>query len=132
FRFGSPRANRERLREAAAISMLVGMLRVLAVDDEVPALEEMAYLLQRDPRVGEVATASDATSAMRLVSERVAADDHFDALFLDIQMPGPSGIDLARFINALARPPHIVFVTAHEDFAVTAFDVRAIDYLLKP
>ncbi|NYE48713.1 DNA-binding LytR/AlgR family response regulator [Spinactinospora alkalitolerans] len=108
------------------------MLRVLAVDDEVPALEEMAYLLQRDPRVGDVATAGDATSAMRLVSDLVAAGDHLDALFLDIHMPGPSGIDLARFTSALAHPPEVVFVTAHEDFAVTAFELKALDYLLKP
>ncbi|RCV55282.1 LytR/AlgR family response regulator transcription factor [Marinitenerispora sediminis] len=108
------------------------MLRVLAVDDEVPALEEMAYLLQRDPRIAEVVTAGDATSAMRLISDRVAAEDHLDALFLDIHMPGPSGIDLARFISALALPPAVVFVTAHEDFALTAFELRAVDYLLKP
>lgn len=108
------------------------MLRVLVVDDELPALEEMAYLLHEDPRVGEVATASDAASAMRLVSERLTAKDRFDALFLDIQMPGPSGIDMARFVSALSGPPQVVFVTAHEDFAVTAFEVRALDYLLKP
>lgn len=69
---------------------------------------------------------------MRLISEGVAADEHFDALFLDIRMPGPSGIDLARFISNLPRPPEVVFVTAHEDFALTAFELRAIDYLLKP
>lgn len=108
------------------------MLRVLAVDDELPALEELAYLLHQDTRVGEVATASDAASAMRLVSERLTSENRFDALFLDIQMPGPSGMDMARFVRALAGPPKIVFVTAHEDFAVTAFEVRAVDYLLKP
>ncbi|MFC7330352.1 LytR/AlgR family response regulator transcription factor [Marinactinospora rubrisoli] len=108
------------------------MLRVLAVDDELPALEEMGYLLQRDPRVAEVVTAGDATSAMRLISDRAAAEDPVDALFLDIHMPGPSGIDLARFISALALPPAVVFVTAHEDFALTAFELRAVDYLLKP
>ncbi|MGI5118132.1 LytR/AlgR family response regulator transcription factor [Marinactinospora thermotolerans] len=107
------------------------MLRVLAVDDEVPALEEMAYLLRRDPRVADVVTASDATTAMRLIGERVAAG-LLDVLFLDIHMPGPSGIDIARFISALPRPPAIVFVTAYEDHAVTAFELRAVDYLLKP
>ncbi|MDS1268721.1 LytTR family DNA-binding domain-containing protein [Lipingzhangella sp. LS1_29] len=108
------------------------MLRVLAVDDEAPALEELAYLLRQDSRVGHVAVADDAPQAMRLVSDSVAQGEPFDALFLDIRMPGPSGIDIARFVGALARPPDVVFVTAHEDFAVTAFSLRATDYLLKP
>ncbi|PSK96894.1 LytTR family two component transcriptional regulator [Murinocardiopsis flavida] len=108
------------------------MLRVLAVDDEPPALEETAFLLQADPRVAEVATAVDAARALRSVSDAVEAGAPFDALFLDVRMPGPSGIDLARFVAALADPPSVVFVTAHDDFAVTAFDLRAVDYLLKP
>ncbi|WP_344968967.1 LytR/AlgR family response regulator transcription factor [Salinactinospora qingdaonensis] len=107
------------------------MLRALAVDDELPALEEMSYLLRHDPRVGEVATAADATAAMRQISERDEAY-MFDTLFLDVRMPGPSGVDLARFVSALANPPLVVFVSAHEDFAVTAFELRAVDYLLKP
>lgn len=104
----------------------------MAVDDEVPALEELVYLLQRDPRVGEVASAGDAAEAMRLIGDGGAAGPSFDALFLDIRMPGPSGIDLARFINSLAEPPAVIFVTAHEDFALTAFELQALDYLLKP
>lgn len=112
--------------------MLVDMLRVLAVDDEAPALEELAFLLRQDSRVGHVAVADDAPKAMRLVSEHVAHGEPFDALFLDIRMPGPTGIDIARFVSALAHSPDVVFVTAHEDFAVTAFSLRATDYLLKP
>ncbi|WP_341770545.1 LytR/AlgR family response regulator transcription factor [Actinorugispora endophytica] len=102
------------------------------MDDEVPAREEMAYLLKRDSRVGEVATADDATAAMRLIGQRAPSAGRPDVLFLDVHMPGPSGIDLARFLSAMPKAPRVVFVTAHEDYAVAAFDLRAVDYLLKP
>ena len=100
---------------------------VLAVDDEPPALDELAYLLRADPRVAEVRTASDAVSALQELEGRA-----FDAVFLDIRMPGLSGLDLARVLARFAEPPAVVFVTAHEDAAVEAFELRAVDYLLKP
>jgi DNA-binding LytR/AlgR family response regulator len=102
-------------------------LRVLAVDDEPPALDELAYLLRADPRVGEVRTACDAVGALR---ELEAAA--YDVVFLDIRMPGLSGLDLAKVLARFAEPPAVVFVTAHEDAAVDAFALRAVDYLLKP
>ena len=102
-------------------------LRVLAVDDEAPALDELAYLLGEHPAVGEVVRASDATEALRLLSERSVA-----AAFLDISMPGLSGMELAAVLARYAQPPALVFVTAHSDRAVAAFDVGAVDYLLKP
>ncbi|MEE4022095.1 LytTR family DNA-binding domain-containing protein [Gordonia sp. PKS22-38] len=102
-------------------------LVVLAVDDEPPALDELAYLLGRQPEVDEVFTAGDATHALRELSER-----RIDALFLDINMPGLSGLELAGVLRKYAEPPGVVFVTAHEDKAVDAFDVGAVDYLLKP
>lgn len=102
-------------------------LTVLAVDDEAPALDELAYLLGRHPDVGEVHTASDATSALRELNQQA-----FDAVFLDINMPGLSGIELAGVLANYANRPAVVFVTAHEDKAVAAFDVGAVDYLLKP
>ncbi len=102
-------------------------LRVLAVDDEPPALDELAYLLRADPRVGEVRTAGDAVAALQEL-EAMA----YDAVFLDIRMPGLSGLDLAKVLARFAQPPAVVFVTAHEDAAVDAFAVRAVDYLLKP
>lgn len=71
-------------------------LTVLAVDDEAPALDELAYLLGRHPDIGEVHTASDATSALRELNQHP-----IDAVFLDINMPGLSGIELA---GVLARP----------------------------
>ncbi|KHO18759.1 LytR/AlgR family response regulator transcription factor [Mycolicibacterium setense] len=102
-------------------------LTVLAVDDEAPALDELAYLLGRHPDIGQVYTASDATSALRELNQHT-----IDAVFLDINMPGLSGIELAGVLANYANRPAVVFVTAHEDKAVAAFDVGAVDYLLKP
>ena len=102
-------------------------LTVLAVDDEPPALDELVYLLERRTDVGEVIRASDATAALRELAE-----NSVEAIFLDINMPGLSGIELARVLGNYSDPPSIVFVTAHEDRAVDAFDVGAVDYLLKP
>jgi DNA-binding LytR/AlgR family response regulator len=102
-------------------------LRALAVDDEPPQLDELAYLLRADDRVSEVLTAADATDALRQLRDRPV-----DAVFLDIRMPGLDGLELARVLRRFANPPAIVFVTAHDDRAVDAFDLGAVDYLLKP
>ncbi len=103
------------------------LLRVLVVDDEAPARAELSYLLQRDARVGTTLAAADGAEALRLM-----ADTALDAVFLDIRMPGLTGLDLAQVIRRYASPPAVVFVTAYDDHAVDAFDVRALDYLLKP
>jgi DNA-binding LytR/AlgR family response regulator len=102
-------------------------LTVLAVDDEAPALDELAYLLGRHSDIKEVRTAGDATSALRELSQHT-----IDAIFLDINMPGLSGIELAGVLANFASRPAVVFVTAHDDKAVAAFDVGAVDYVLKP
>ncbi len=102
-------------------------LKVLVVDDERPALDELAYLLERDPRIAEVRTCDSATEVLRLLRE-----DDVDCLFLDIQMPGLTGLELAEVLGRFRTPPPIVFVTAHEGHAVEAFDLRAVDYVLKP
>ncbi|MFJ4520657.1 LytR/AlgR family response regulator transcription factor [Streptomyces sp. NPDC088810] len=120
-------------------------LRVLAVDDEEPALAELLYLLGEDPRVGTVVPALAAGEALRRLSGAGAdasggsdgsggehGGEGFDVVFLDIDMPGLSGLELARLLGAFPAPPLIVFVTAYEDFAVRAFDLKAADYLLKP
>lgn len=106
---------------------MTAQLRVLAVDDEVPALDELVYLLGRHPAVAEVLAARDATAALRILNEQ-----SLDAVFLDINMPGLSGLELAGVLTNFARPPALVFVTAHDDKAVDAFEVGALDYLLKP
>lgn len=102
-------------------------LTVLAVDDEAPALDELAYLLDQHTAIGTVLRAADATSALRELNHRP-----IDAIFLDINMPGLSGIELAGVLANFSHRPAIVFVTAHDDKAVAAFDVGALDYLLKP
>lgn len=112
------------------------MLRVLAVDDEKPLLEELLYLLRSDPRVLSAEGASDATEALRRISRALESGpdgaDVIDVVFLDIHMAGLTGLDIARLLAGFARPPLIVFVTAHEGFAVQAFDLKAVDYVLKP
>ncbi|MGW8763700.1 LytR/AlgR family response regulator transcription factor [Streptomyces sp. NPDC055815] len=112
------------------------MLRVLAVDDEEPALGELLYLLRADPRVRTAEGAGDATAALRRIGRALETgpdgDEGIDVVFLDIHMPGLTGLDVARLLAGFARPPHIVFVTAHEGFALQAFDLKAVDYVLKP
>jgi DNA-binding LytR/AlgR family response regulator len=107
-------------------------LRVLAVDDEAPALEDLVYLLKSDPRVAHVEGVTDATKALRTLHRAMDAGQPVDAVFLDIRMPGLDGLDLARVLSRFAQPPPIVFVTAHQEPAVEAFELKALDYLLKP
>jgi two-component system, LytTR family, response regulator LytT len=103
------------------------MLHVLVVDDEAPALEEQAYLLRRDSRVLDVTTAASGEEALRALEHA-----EFDAVFLDIRMPGLDGLDVGRLIARFAHPPDIVFVTAFEDHALDAWELQATDYVLKP
>ncbi|MHA7155492.1 LytR/AlgR family response regulator transcription factor [Arthrobacter sp. TMN-50] len=103
------------------------MVNVVIADDELPAVEELAFLLAKDARIGTIHRASSGAEALR------ALETHdVDALFLDIHMPALSGLDIARVISRFSRPPAVVFVTADEDRALEAFDLRAVDYLLKP
>ena len=102
-------------------------LKVLVIDDERPALDELSWLLSRDPRVGDVLTCDSATEALRLLQ-----DLEVDAIFLDVHMPGLTGLELAQVLARFKAPPPVVFVTAHEEHAVDAFELRAVDYVLKP
>ncbi|MGH9043081.1 MAG: LytR/AlgR family response regulator transcription factor [Acidimicrobiia bacterium] len=120
---GTPRAPRSSGTPRAPDQSL----EVLVVDDEQPALEDLAYLLRQQPHIGAVTTAGDATEALRRLR-----DGTFDAVFLDIRMPGLDGLELARVLERFAQPPAIVFVTAYENHAVEAFELAALDYLLKP
>jgi two-component system, LytTR family, response regulator LytT len=102
-------------------------LVVLAVDDEEPALDELAHLLAAEPTVQTVLRTTDAAEALRLVRR-----SGVDAVFADVRMPGLDGMELARRCAQRDTPPAIVFVTAQGTRAVDAFEVGAVDYLLKP
>lgn len=102
-------------------------LKVLAVDDEAPALEDLARVLRAVPAVARLDTASSGREALVKLAE-----ERFDALFLDVRMPGLDGVQLARVLKRFATPPEVVFVTAYETAAVEAFELRALDYLMKP
>ena len=103
------------------------MLRAMIVDDEAPARSELRFLLEETGKVGSVIEAASVRTAIeRLMENRV------DVVFLDISMPGTSGLQLAEALHKLKNPPAIVFVTAYSDHAVEAFDVDAVDYLVKP
>lgn len=102
-------------------------LRVMVVDDEAPAREELVHTLYQLPEVADVAEAADADECIEQLDR-----ERFDALFLDVRMPRLDGLTLARTVNRLAEPPAVVFVTAYDEYAAEAFGVDAVDYLLKP
>lgn len=104
--------------------------RIVIVDDEAPARMRLRAVLDDiapDFLHEVVGEASDGPTALALLSTRVA-----DIVLLDVQMPGMTGIELARHLGDLEFPPQVVFVTAFDEFALEAFDVHALDYLLKP
>ncbi|HEY8457702.1 MAG TPA: LytTR family DNA-binding domain-containing protein [Actinopolymorphaceae bacterium] len=103
------------------------MLRVLVVDDELPAREELDYLLRRDGRIETILTVGSSTDALRIIERET-----LDAIFLDIRMPGLTGLDLAKVLARFSDPPAVVFVTAYDEHAVDAFELDVVDYLLKP
>lgn len=111
----------------APLAASVDALRVLVVDDEGPARADLAFLLQQQGAVAHVATAADATQALRLLQSQ-----QYDAVFLDVRMPGLDGLELGKLLLRFTDPPVVVFVTAFEEHALAAFEVRARDYLLKP
>lgn len=99
----------------------------MIVDDEAPARSELRFLLEQTGKIGSITEASSVRSAIEmLMGTRV------DVVFLDISMPGASGLQLAEALYKLKNSPAIVFVTAYSDHAVEAFDVDAVDYLMKP
>ena len=107
--------------------MSAEQLKILAVDDERSQLQDLARLLRSSPLVAEVQCAGDGHDAILKASAQP-----YDAIFLDVRMPDLNGLELARVIKRFASPPQLVFVTAHEGAAVDAFELHALDYLLKP
>jgi len=104
-------------------------LRALIVDDEALARSRLRTLLQdcADPAVQVLGEAANAAQAVEQLQRQ-----HCDVVLLDINMPGASGLALAQTLRALPQPPALVFVTAHPEHAVQAFDLEATDYLTKP
>jgi DNA-binding LytR/AlgR family response regulator len=115
-------------------------LVVLAVDDEPHGLDELCHILLDHPAVRRTLKALDAAEALRQVGggdpevaqRRRARQAPVDAAFIDINMPGLSGVELARVLSALKPAPALVFVTGTSTDAVEAFDIGAVDYILKP
>ena len=116
-----------RPRDERASAARSGGAAALVVDDEAPALDELSYLLRSMPAVSVVDVAISSSDALRRLQERP-----YDIVFLDIRMASLNGIELANVLGRFATPPAIVFVTAYEEYAVSAFDIGACDYLLKP
>jgi two-component system, LytTR family, response regulator LytT len=102
-------------------------LHLLAVDDERTQLEDLARLLRSFGSVEAVECATDGHDALHKLSSQA-----YDAIFLDVRMPDLDGVELGRVLRRFASPPHLVFVSAYDSAAVDAFELRALDYLLKP
>src|SRR5690349_18824695 len=101
-------------------------LRVLIVDDELLGRERVASLLREHPDVDVVGMAGDGNAAVDAIREL-----HPDVVFLDYEMPGRNGFDVVREIGA-EHMPVTIFITAHDEHALRAFEVSALDYLVKP
>lgn len=102
-------------------------LKALVVDDEAPARSELRFLLGEAGGVEVVGEASSAAEALQLIKAI-----SYDVVFLDIDMPGLSGMQLAEALGKAERAPAVVFVTAHSEHGAQAFEVEATDYLVKP
>jgi two-component system, LytTR family, response regulator AlgR len=102
-------------------------LRALIVDDEPLAVERLQLVCAALPGLAVAGTASDGEAALRLV-EALSPD----LVLLDMTMPGMDGLSVARALGRHNHPPALIFVTAHDSFAVEAFDLDAVDYVLKP
>lgn len=102
-------------------------LKALIVDDEYPARQELRFALSSFDNVEIVGEATNALEALALIK---ALD--YQVLFLDISMPGMSGLELGAAVQELPKRPYIIFVTAYDEYAVSAFEVNAVDYILKP
>ncbi len=101
-------------------------IKAIIVDDEAPALANLELLLARDPQLELLAACSDGASAIAAIQTYQP-----ELVFLDIQMPEVSGFDVLKALSPSERP-YVIFVTAYDQYALKAFEVNAVDYLLKP
>jgi two-component system response regulator LytT len=103
-------------------------INTIIVDDEKPAREELSYLLKGFPEINVIGQGKNGVEAVALIKEHAP-----DLVFLDVQMPGLDGFGvLKKLVERKLKVPHVVFATAFDHYAVQAFDVNAVDYVLKP
>ncbi len=103
-------------------------INTIIVDDEKPAREELAFLLKGFPEINVIGQGRNGVDAVNLIKEHSP-----DLVFLDVQMPGLDGFGvLKKLVERKMKVPHVVFATAFDHYAVQAFDVNAVDYVLKP
>lgn len=102
-------------------------IRCVIIEDELPTQRELKYLLEQYDYIEIAGCATDGDSGYSLIREAQP-----DVVFLDISIPGMSGVEVAEKLRFMSSPPHVVFTTAHSEHAVRAFDLGAVDYLLKP
>lgn len=102
-------------------------IKTVIVDDEAPARSELGWVLRQVSYIEIVGEADNATRALALILAQSP-----DLVFLDVQMPGRSGVELSRELSQLPKRPHVIFTTAFDQYAIEAFEVNALDYLLKP
>ncbi|ACL69798.1 LytR/AlgR family response regulator transcription factor [Halothermothrix orenii] len=102
-------------------------MQALVVDDEAPARNELIFMLENSKVNFRVREADNGKKALELVNNH-----NFDVIFLDIQMPSLTGLEVAAEILKVEDKPEIVFVTAYDEYAIKAFELNAVDYLLKP
>lgn len=103
------------------------MLTAIIVEDEYLAREELAYLIRTHSQINIAAQFEDGLAAFKYLQ-----DHDVDLVFLDIQIPSIDGVMLAKNLRKSSHPPEVIFVTAHKEFAVDAFELEAFDYILKP
>ncbi|MEI4801862.1 LytR/AlgR family response regulator transcription factor [Bacillus sp. NPDC077411] len=103
------------------------MLRILVVDDEMLARDELKYLLYRTKEVDIIDEADSVEEALEKLIESKP-----DLVFLDIQLSDDNGFEIANILKKMKKPPAIVFATAYDQYAIQAFEVDALDYILKP
>ncbi len=102
-------------------------VRTVIVDDEAPARSELSWVLRQLSYIEVVGEAENANKALALILAESP-----DLVFLDVQMPGRNGIELSRELARLPKRPHVIFTTAYDQYAIEAFEINALDYLLKP
>jgi two-component system, LytTR family, response regulator LytT len=107
-------------------------MKILVVEDEQHSREELCYLLEQLEPQANIEALENATQAWERLEQLDLEGQGFDLVFLDIQMPGMNGLELAARINRLQASPSIVFATANPQHAITAFELESIDYILKP